>query len=538
MSQQKDILLEIIDHEEIISIAKKLISIPSFTGHEKNVALYIHDLLENNGIDSSLIEIEPNRPQVIACIHGTGGGKSLLLNGHMDIDTLQASWGNKDPFDPWIEGNKLWGAGIHNMKSGVAAIIGAALAIVRSKVSLSGDIHLAFVVGELQGGVGTRKLLESGFRADYGIIPEPYSVQNILTKCVGVHKFSITIAKQISSKYESKEGVCSETLKKMDELRKILEGLKYGPTLNDFPGVPRLLIGSIIGGRNETQSKIIDECTIFADLRYAGDIDSVHIDTIILSALEKLQTGLFDYKYNHPPKELSDVSYLQQIKTVRDFDNSLSITTKGVSVHTSRSEEGIDAIKQMDIIKKTLDSMSSNLNLNFILRAQIGGRGPEHDLTGPTHVADRCTLLIEAHPKYKDPQALKDLIEKELQAQKHIVNDYELSYPASFITPSNLSDTIGGVDMPPMNFPPNMELVEYIKLNYEYATGGRKIQKVGAVAPYSYCGNDTGHLQTFNIPCCLFGPRGYSDDTERHVRIDEMIDCTRTLALTACNLCQ
>ncbi len=93
-------------------------------------------------------EVEPGRFQTVAVLKGGGGGKSLMLNGHIDIDPLAAGW-VRDPWEPEISGDRIFGGGIRNMKAGVASMIAAAEAVRRSGVTLKGDLVLACVVGEL-----------------------------------------------------------------------------------------------------------------------------------------------------------------------------------------------------------------------------------------------------------------------------------------------------------------------------------------------------------------------------------------------------
>jgi hypothetical protein len=50
--------------------------------------------------------------------------------------------------------------------------------------------------------------------------------------------------------------------------------------------------------------------------------------------------------------------------------------------------------------------------------------------------------------------------------------------------------------------------------------------------PFRYCGNDTAHLAQAGVECCLYGPRGYPDDVEKHVRIDEMVIYSKAMALS------
>ena len=78
-----------------------------------------------------------------------------------EIDPLAVGW-KRDPWTPSIEGNLIFGAGIRNMKSGVSSLVAAAEAVRKSGISLKGDLVLACVVGELQGGVGTTYLCRNG----------------------------------------------------------------------------------------------------------------------------------------------------------------------------------------------------------------------------------------------------------------------------------------------------------------------------------------------------------------------------------------
>jgi len=64
------------------------------------------------------------------------------------------------------------------------------------------------------------------------------------------------------------------------------------------------------------------------------------------------------------------------------------------------------------------------------------------------------------------------------------------------------------------------------------------VAETGIALPYSYCGNDTTHLSRAGVDCCLFGPRGDPEDTERHVLVSEMVACARTLAAVSFARCR
>ena len=292
------------------------------------------------------------------------------------------------------------------MKAGVAAMLMAAIAVKRSSVPLSGDLIVACVAGELQGGKGTIHLLNSGIKTDMAIVPEPYSTNIIITKCVGVHKCAIsTIGRSVHTS-RSETGI--DAIQKMLKVIDALKSCKFGDEDQKLPNLPKILVASIIGGRSRDYdladpSNLSDYCTIIVDVRYAGHITPREIDAIFINVLEKLrgEDKDFSYEYHHPPP-----------------------------------------------------------------------------------------------PRFR----------------------------------------VGGADMPPTNVAPDAEVVEIVKHQHKIVTG-RDISSCGVVLPYSYCGNDTAHLERAGIPCCLYGPRGYDDDVEQHVRIDEMQECARVLARSAIEIC-
>jgi acetylornithine deacetylase len=108
----------------------------------------------------------------IGRLAGTGGGKSLLFNGHLDTNPVSEGW-TVDPWGGKVDDRFIYGIGVSNMKAGDAAYFCALRTLVEAGVKLKGDVILTFVVGELQGGVGTLAFIEKGLRADYFVNSEP-----------------------------------------------------------------------------------------------------------------------------------------------------------------------------------------------------------------------------------------------------------------------------------------------------------------------------------------------------------------------------
>ena len=118
-----------INREELLKLTQDLIRIPSHTvyeNREKEVAAYIADILEREGIEYCFQSADGDRCNVLATIRGNGTGKSLMLNGHMDTVPVA---GMDDPFNPVIVDGNMYGRGSSDMKSGLAAMLYAVLTV-------------------------------------------------------------------------------------------------------------------------------------------------------------------------------------------------------------------------------------------------------------------------------------------------------------------------------------------------------------------------------------------------------------------------
>lgn len=137
---------------------------------EGEVARFLAQVLAEWGMDVTLAEAAPGRPNVIATRRGTGGARarSLMFNGHLDVVDTQGM--THPPFEAFERAGRIYGRGASDMKGGVAAMCAAA---ARIGGALSGDLIVAAVVDEEWQSAGTAALLESGIRADAAIVTEP-----------------------------------------------------------------------------------------------------------------------------------------------------------------------------------------------------------------------------------------------------------------------------------------------------------------------------------------------------------------------------
>jgi acetylornithine deacetylase len=171
-----------------IAFLQELVRIPTenpkLAGIEAGAEADCQDVIEARlkglGLTTDRWDVYPGRPDVVGALKGTGGdgGRSLILNGHIDVvpGGDPAGW-THDPFGAEIADGKVWGRGAVDMKGGVAAMIAAVEAIQRAGVRLKGDVLVESVVDEETGGPGTIQTVEHGYRADGAIVVEPTGLQ-------------------------------------------------------------------------------------------------------------------------------------------------------------------------------------------------------------------------------------------------------------------------------------------------------------------------------------------------------------------------
>jgi acetylornithine deacetylase len=173
-------LIQRIDAKEALDFLAAMIRFKSYSGTpgETELARFMVDSMQAAGISGELQHVEDERYNAIGTKKGAGGGKSLLFNGHMDTNPATNDW----TIDPWggiYDDDFIYGIGVSNMKSGDAAAFMALKTLIDAGVTLKGDVILEFVVGELQGGVGTVKAIEQGVKADYFVNMEPTDLNGL-----------------------------------------------------------------------------------------------------------------------------------------------------------------------------------------------------------------------------------------------------------------------------------------------------------------------------------------------------------------------
>jgi acetylornithine deacetylase len=158
--------------ESLADLARELVAIPSVNpdlggNGEGEIARFVASWLEQAGLEVTVEEAAPGRPNVVGVARGTGGGRTLLLNAHMDTVGVDAM---ERPDEARLEEGRLYGRGSYDMKGALAAIMVAGARA--SALRLRGDVLVTAVADEEVASVGTTALVER-WSADAAIVAEP-----------------------------------------------------------------------------------------------------------------------------------------------------------------------------------------------------------------------------------------------------------------------------------------------------------------------------------------------------------------------------
>lgn len=191
MDELNNVLAELDNRrEELYDLIRSLIRFetPNPPGaNEKGAQEWIAERLMSLGLEVDVFDALPGRPNVVGRLVGSGGGKSVILNGHIDVceDRLVEKW-SRSPYESYIEGGELYGKGSSDMKGALACYLFVLHCFTRCNLSFRGDVLFESVIGEETGEPGTKSCLDKRYRADYAIVGESAKGATVLYAAVGL----------------------------------------------------------------------------------------------------------------------------------------------------------------------------------------------------------------------------------------------------------------------------------------------------------------------------------------------------------------
>jgi acetylornithine deacetylase/succinyl-diaminopimelate desuccinylase family protein len=318
---------------EIEKLVKDLVKIPSHREvptMELEVAHFIHEFLQDEGIESKLRAVAKNRPNVIAVIRGSGDGKSLLLNGH--TDTVPPYDMDIPPFTPKVDGGRLYGRGSLDMKGGLGAMAMTLVGLRRAKAKLEGDLYLAAVVGEELKSDGTEDIVLHGPRADMAIVGEPTDLE-IQPSHRGLEWLDVHFYGKAAHGGQADRGVNAITMAAKfvraveEDLKPRLASRKSRHTL---PATINL--GVITGGQQP--SSVADHCLIKLDRRWIPEEKVQQVFEEIYDIFDKLkkEDPRFKAKLTRDPANMMTMTHVPNVVStshplVRSLERSVRAVT-------------------------------------------------------------------------------------------------------------------------------------------------------------------------------------------------------------------
>ncbi len=200
--------------QEMLGLLQALVRVPSLAGNEKPCQEIVAEKMEAMGLEVDMwdppddeLEAHPayvptgmsykDRPNVVGIHRGSGGGRSLILNGHVDVVPIgpEGLW-SKPPWSGHFEDGKVYGRGSADMKGGDVSMIFAVQVLQTAGIHLKGDVIIESVVDEELGGNGTLACVMRGYKGDACVFTEPSGLDAVAVSNRGAQYFRITVPGQ------------------------------------------------------------------------------------------------------------------------------------------------------------------------------------------------------------------------------------------------------------------------------------------------------------------------------------------------------
>ena len=306
---------------EIVAMASDVINIPSPTGEELHMAEYMQSALRQLGLNVIWQEVEENRANVVGRWTGSGAGKNLMFNGHMDTsNTGREDFLTGIGYKPSavVKNGFIYGLGIYNMKGALVCYTHAVKALQRAGVTLKGDVIIAAVAGEIEKtqwgdfkgkeyrgyGFGTHYLVNHGVLPDMCILGEPTDMHVVLEhfgsmwvriSCTGIYVHTAFC--------EGREEMNS--IRRMHELMETILKWIANWEKNAGHGGKKALVnlGGIRGGHAWRASRTPEKTDLFLDVRVPPTIP-------MNDARRNVQQMFLELENQHPDWGLEFETYV------------------------------------------------------------------------------------------------------------------------------------------------------------------------------------------------------------------------------------
>jgi acetylornithine deacetylase/succinyl-diaminopimelate desuccinylase-like protein len=309
-----------INKDELVDLALRMANTFSPMGHEQPLADVVHDWLARNNLNPYKQPILADRANVVAVLEGSGSGKSLIFNSHLDseISGPEYDWGMNQPdinrVGAWRKDSRLYGHTVLNDRGLMATTMIALKALRDAGVSIAGDVIFTGVAGETgaspvdeyQGltyegkGLGSRHLVSHGVRADYALVAETTDFGISWLACGACYfKISVPGVNQYTPRSVRPDDIRQHpnAIVKMGHLIAAIETWARGYQCSrafDSPCghvVPKVNIGAIRGGIPYRPNRTSPHCSIYVDVRIVPGEDPLRVEKELQEAVNAAGVG-------------------------------------------------------------------------------------------------------------------------------------------------------------------------------------------------------------------------------------------------------
>lgn len=336
-----------------ISILQDVVKIRSVNGNEFEVAKYLAKLLQEYGINSKLVHYSDGRDNLIAEISNGTSKKVLGLSGHMDVVDAgdETAWKYAPFAAEIVDGNKMYGRGTTDMKSGLVAMVIAMIEMTENRIDFNGKIRLLATVGEEVGELGAQQLTKLGYVDDLSglIIGEPTNY-NLMYAHMGSINYSV-----ISHGKEAHSSMPEQGFNAINHLNEFITAVNHAMEkvtndyLNDELGRTIHNVTVIEGGKqvNSIPSRAVLQGNIRSIPEFSND-KVIHLLEKLVNQLNEGVSYHLELKIDYnkiPVKADKDSLLIQSIQ--KQFVSPLPLVT---AAGTTDAAEFTKSKNQFDLV--------------------------------------------------------------------------------------------------------------------------------------------------------------------------------------------
>ena len=307
VTAEHETVLNLIDEQELVALAVAMGNIKAPSGYEQPMADFVLQWLKANGFESSYQQqVSEGRPNTIGILRGSGAGRSLIFNSHVDSEQgMPMRLDEEPPPGPTAsiddEKKRIFGLAVQNDRGPMAAFMIAAKAIKNSGLRLPGDIIMTMVVGEIgmgpvdefRGarfigkGYGSRHAVTHGINGDFALIAETTDF-GVTWIEAGAAYFKITLeGRGFYTPRIPERGTVKDNPNALIKMIPVIEAIekwaveyenKYTIEYPVGKMVPKVSIGAIRAGAPYKPSTTPKSCSIYVDVRVPPPLEFIQVE--------------------------------------------------------------------------------------------------------------------------------------------------------------------------------------------------------------------------------------------------------------------